>query len=93
MTSAVVAGLTAGFATLAVSEIVLRRVGRRSGRAFWKALTAGAAARAAWVLIALASALSLGLAEPRAFALSLLASYFAAQVIEGTRYRRAFERR
>lgn len=93
MTSAILGGLIAGLATLAVSEIVLRRIGAASGRAFWKTLSAGAAARAAWVLLALACSLSLGAVERRAFTAALLLSYLAAQVIEGLRCRRVFERR
>ncbi len=92
MTSAIVWGLTAGLATLAVSEIILRQAGPMLRRAFWKALLAGAAARAVWVLLVLAFVLSRGLAEPRAFTASLLLGYLAAQVIEGMRYQRFFER-
>ena len=92
MTSAVLWGLTAGLATLAVSEIVLRRSGPLLRRALWKTLLAGAAARTVWVLFALALVLARAPVEPRAFTISLLLGYLAAQVIEGMRYQRFFER-
>ncbi len=93
MTSAILWGTAAGFfGALAVSEIILRQAGPLLRHAPWKALTAGAAARTAWVLLALALVLSRGWAEPRSFTISLFLGYLAAQVIEGVRYRRFFER-
>lgn len=90
--SAILWGAIAGFGTLAVSEAVLRQAGPMLRGAFWRALVVGAAARTVWVLFVLAFVLARGFPEPRAFTLSLLLSYLAAQVIEGVRYQRFFER-
>ncbi len=92
MMGAILCGLTAGFATLAVSEIILRQAVPMLRHAFWKTLIAGAAVRTAWVLFVPAFVLLRGWAEPRAFTISLFLGYLAAQVIEGMRYQRFFER-
>ncbi len=92
MTGAILWGLIAGFGTLAVSEFILRQTPLMRTE-FWRALTLGAMIRTTWVLFILAFVISRNLLEPRAFTLALLLGYLSAQIVEGVRYQRFFERR
>ncbi len=91
MTGAILWGLIAGFGTLAVSEIILHQVPLMRTE-FWRALILGAVIRTTWVLFFLAFVISRNLLEPRAFTLALLLGYLGAQIVEGLRYQRFFER-
>jgi hypothetical protein len=92
MTSAILGGLIAGLGTLAVSEVILRQLGAMLRGNFWKLLTLGAAIRTTWVLFVLTVVLSANLLEPRSFTISLMLGYLCAQMVEGVRYQRFFER-
>ncbi len=88
----IAAGVACGLATAAVSEAVLRLVPAVVERSLFRALAAGAALRAMWVLALIAWALTAGSGDPRLFVPALLLGYLAAQVFEGVRYTRYFER-
>lgn len=92
MISEILAGLFCGLATAAVSEAVLRLGTPVLRHSLFKPLATGAAARALWVLALAGWALSGGTADPRLFVPALLLGYLAAQVFEGIRYARYFER-
>lgn len=87
-----VAGLICGLASAAVSEAVLRLDPPILERNLFKVLAAGAGLRTLWVLALTAWALLGGAADPRLFVPALLLGYLAAQVFEGFRYTRYFER-
>ena len=88
MTVAVVWGLLCGATTIGVSELMLHWWGERPTLSFWKLSLLGVAVRTIWVLAALILVLTLTDLEARAFTVALVASYFAAQIIEGFRYQR-----
>ena len=92
MTWTIAAGSACGLATLVISEATLRIGCSSLQRGLFRALAVGAALRTVWVLAVLAWALSNGISDPRAFVLALLTGYLAAQVFEGVRYGRYFER-
>ena len=85
-------GLICGLATATISEAVLRLGAPVLHSNLFHALAAGAAVRTFWVLALLAWAIRGGMPEPRAFVPALLLGYLAAQVFEGVRYTRYFER-
>ncbi len=85
-------GLACGLATAAVSEAVLRAVPTIVESGLFRALLVGAALRALWVLALLFWVLTAGLGDPRLVVPALLLGYLAAQVFEGVRYARYFER-
>ena len=85
-------GLACGLATVAVSEAVLRMIPEVTEQRLFRALATGAALRALWVLSLIAWALTASSGEPRIFVPFLLLGYLAAQVYEGVRYTRHFER-
>ena len=88
MTVAAVCGLLCGAATIGISELLLHWWGARPTPAFWKISLLGVVVRTVWVLGVLMAGLMLTGLEPRAFTIALIASYFAAQIIEGIRYQR-----
>ena len=88
MTVAAVWGLLCGAVTIGISELLLHCWGARPIPAFWKLSLLGVAIRTAWVLGALILVLTLTDLEPRAFTIALMATYLAAQVVEGIRYQR-----
>ena len=92
MISEILAGLLCGLATTAVSEAVLRLGTPVLQRSLFKALATGAMLRALWVLALTVWALSSGAADARLFVPALMMGYLAAQVYEGVRYGRYFER-
>ena len=85
-------GLACGLATAAFSEAVLHTVPAVVERSLFRALLVGAALRALWVLAVLSWALTAGPGDPRLVVPALLLGYLAAQVFEGVRYTRYFER-
>ena len=85
-------GLACGLATAIVSEAVLRVVPAIVERSLFRALAAGAALRALWVLALISWILTAGFGDPRLLLPALLVGYLAAQVFEGVRYTRYFER-
>ena len=85
-------GLACGLATAAVSEAVLRAVPTVVEGGLFRTLLVGAALRALWVLALLFWILTTGLGDPRLVVPALLLGYLAAQVFEGVRYTRYFER-
>ena len=88
----VTSGLACGLATAAVSEAVLRLMPDVAERSLFRTLAAGAALRALWVLALVSWALTAGSGDPRLFVPALLLGYLGAQVFEGVRYTRYFER-
>ncbi len=85
-------GLACGLATAGVSEAVLRLMPDVMEQGLFRALAVGAALRALWVLAIVAWALIAGASDVRLFVPALLLGYLAAQVFEGIRYTRYFER-
>ena len=92
MTLEIVSGLTCGLGSAAVSEAILRLGPPVLEQSLFRALAAGAALRTLWILALLAWALGTGAVEPRLFVPALLLGYLAAQVFEGVRYTRYFEK-
>lgn len=92
MTWEIVAGLTCGLGSAVVSEGVLRIGASVLSRSLFKALAVGAALRTLWILALPAWVLGSSAVEPRLFVPALMLGYLAAQVIEGVRYTRYFER-
>lgn len=86
------AGLACGLATVLISEATLR-IGRPAlQHSLFRVLGTGIALRTLWVLALVAWALSDGVSDPRAFVPALLMGYLVAQIFEGVRYGRYFER-
>ncbi len=85
-------GLACGLASAALSEAVLRFGASVLERSLFRALAVGAALRTLWVLALTAWALTGGVGDGPAFVLPLLFGYLLAQVAEGIRYERYFER-
>ena len=88
----VVAGLTCGLGSAAVSEAILRTGAPVLEHSLFRALAVGAALRTLWILALVAWALGTGAADPRMFVPALLLGYLVAQVLEGVRYTRYFEK-
>ena len=85
-------GLACGLATAAVSEAVLRAAPAVVEHSPFRAHAASAALRALWVLALLSWILTAGPGDPRLAVPALLLGYLLAQVFEGVRYKRYFER-
>ncbi len=92
MSPLIATGLVCGLASAVVSEAVLRLDAGMLKRRLMHALAVGIGLRTLWVLTLAAWALSGGVANPPAFVLALLLGYLFAQVFEGVRYERYFER-
>ena len=92
MTWELVAGLTCGLGSAAVSEGLLRLGAPVLEHSLYRALATGAALRTVWILGLLTWALISGAVQPRTFVPALLLGYLAAQVFEGVRYTRYFEK-
>ena len=88
----IVAGLTCGLGSAAVSEAILRNGAPILEHSLFRALAVGAALRTLWILALVAWALGTGAADPRMFVPALLLGYLVAQVLEGVRYTRYFEK-
>ena len=88
----VAAGLACGLATAVVSEAVLRVVPNVVERDLFRVLLVGGMLRALWVLALVAWILTGGSGDPRLIVPALMLGYLAAQVFEGVRYTRYFER-
>lgn len=86
------AGLICGLGSAVVSEGILRIGAPVLQQSLFRALAAGAALRTLWILALLAWALSSRAVEPQLFVPALLLGYLAAQVFEGVRYTRYFEK-
>lgn len=92
MSAEIPLGLACGLASAVASEAVLRLGADTLKRSLFAALAIGAGLRAAWVLALLAWSLTSPGVDVRGFIPALLAGYLAAQVFEGVRYTRYFER-
>ena len=88
MMVAAVCGLLCGAATMGISEFLIGWWGARPTPGFWKLSLLGVVVRTIWVLGVLVLVLTLTDLEPRAFTIGLMASYLAAQIMEGIRYQR-----
>ena len=92
MTWAIIAGLACGLGSAAVSEGILRLGAPVLETNLFRALAVGFALRTLWILALLAWALGGDAVEARLFVPALMAGYLAAQVFEGVRYTRYFQR-
>lgn len=91
MMEALIGGLTAGLATIGISEALMRYWSGRPLNAVWTIALIGIALRTIWVLGALVVVLANHLLEPIPFVVSLLLGYFVGQLLEGVRYQRFVE--
>ena len=92
MTWEIPAGMTFGLASATVSEAVLRLGEPVLKQNLFRALAVGGLLRALWVLALLGWSLGSRAVDPRMFIPALLVGYLGAQVFEGVRYTRYFEK-
>ena len=88
----IVGGFTCGLGSAVVSESILRTGPPILEHSLFRALAVGAALRTLWILALVAWALGTGAVDPRMFVPALLLGYLVAQVLEGIRYTRYFEK-
>lgn len=91
MIEALLGGLTAGLATIGISEALMRYWSVRPLNAVWTIALTGIALRTVWVLGVLVVVVANGLLAPIPFVAALLLGYLVGQLLEGVRYQRFVE--